>query len=85
MDPLNYASVNLSIKVFDGALATQGLNKPIKNDMLLNFSCFLPFFTQYEFLMLYNIWVLMMDPLNYASLDQSIEAFEGALATQGLN
>ena len=53
MDPLNYASVNLSIEDFDGALATQGLNKPIKNDMLLNFSCFLPFFTQYEFLMLY--------------------------------
>ncbi len=45
MDPLNYASVNLSIKVFDGALATRGLNKPIKNDMLLTFSCFLPFFT----------------------------------------
>ena len=52
--PLNYTSVNLSIEVFDGALATQGLNKPIKNDMLPNFSCFLPFFTQYEFLMLYN-------------------------------
>ncbi len=30
MEPVNYASVNLSIKVFDGALATQGLNKPIK-------------------------------------------------------
>ena len=54
VDPLNYASVNLSIEVFGGALATQGLNKPIKGDMLPNFSCFLPFFTQYEFLMLYN-------------------------------
>ena len=30
MDPLNYASVNLAIKDFDGALATHGLNKPIK-------------------------------------------------------
>ena len=50
MDPLNYASVDLSIEVFDYALATHGLNKPIKNDMLLNFSCFLPFSTQYEFL-----------------------------------
>ncbi len=49
MDPLNYASVDLSKKVFDGALATQGLNKPIKNYMLRNFSCFLPFFTQYDF------------------------------------
>ncbi len=47
MDPLNYASINLSIEVMDGASATQGLNKPIKNDMLLNFSCFLLFFTQY--------------------------------------
>jgi hypothetical protein len=54
VDPLNYASVNPSIEVFDGVLATQGLNKPIKNDMLLNFSCFLPFFTQYDFIMLYN-------------------------------
>ena len=55
MDPLNYASVDISIEVWDGVLATQGLNKLIKNDMLLIFNCFLPFFTQYEFLMLYNI------------------------------
>ncbi len=40
MDPLNYASVNLSIDVFDGALATQGLNKPMKNYVLLNFDCY---------------------------------------------
>ena len=85
MDPLNYASVDLSIEGFHGALATLGLNKPIKDDMLLNFSCFLPFFTQYEFLMLYNTWVLMVDPLNYASVNLSIEGFDGALATQGLN
>ena len=49
MGPLNYASVDLSIEGFHGALATQGQNKPIKDDMLLNFSCFLPFFTQYDF------------------------------------
>jgi hypothetical protein len=30
MDPLNYASVNLSIDVFDGGLATLVLNKPKK-------------------------------------------------------
>jgi hypothetical protein len=30
MDPLNNASINLSIEVFDVSLATQGLNKPIK-------------------------------------------------------
>jgi hypothetical protein len=42
MDPVNYASVDLSIEVFDGALATQGLNKPIKIDILQNFSYFLP-------------------------------------------
>jgi hypothetical protein len=35
--PLNYTSADLSIEVFDGALATYGLNKPIKNYMLLNF------------------------------------------------
>ncbi len=80
MDPLNYALLDQSIEVFDGALATQGLNKPLENDMPLNFHLF----TQKWFLMLYNTWVLMMDPLNYASLDQSIEAFEGALASQGL-
>jgi hypothetical protein len=49
MDPLNYASVDLSIEVFDGGLATHVLNKPLKNYMLLNFSCFLTFFKQYEF------------------------------------
>ena len=31
MDPLNYASVDLSIEVFDGGLAKQGINKPIEN------------------------------------------------------
>ncbi len=30
MDPLNFVSVDLSLDVYDGALATQGLNKPIK-------------------------------------------------------
>jgi hypothetical protein len=50
MDPLNYASVDLSIYDFDGGLATLVLNKPIKNYMLLNYSCFLTFFKQYEFL-----------------------------------
>ncbi len=49
MDPLNYASVDPSIEGFDAALATQGLNKPIKIDMLLNFSCFLPFFHNMNF------------------------------------
>ncbi len=44
MDPLCYTSDNLSIEAFDGALATQGLNKPIKKDILLNFSCLLPLF-----------------------------------------
>ena len=52
MDPLNYASVDLSIDVFDGSLATLVLNKPLNNYMLLNFSCFLTFFKQYEFLIL---------------------------------
>ncbi len=42
------------------------------------------FFTQY--LMLHNTLVLMMDPLNYvSSVDLSIDFFDGALATQGLN
>jgi hypothetical protein len=54
MDPLIYASVDQSIMIFDGALAIQGLKKPMENDMLLNFSCFLPFFTQYEFFMHYS-------------------------------
>jgi hypothetical protein len=49
MDPLNYALLDQSIEVFDGALATEGLNKPLENDMLL-----LTCFTQYEFLMLYS-------------------------------
>ncbi len=40
MDPLNYALVDKSIEVFDGALATQGLNKPLENDVLLNFYLF---------------------------------------------
>ncbi len=31
--------------------------------------------------MLYNTWVLMIDPLNYASVNPSIEVFDGALAT----
>jgi hypothetical protein len=52
-EPSELCFSHLSIEVFDGALTTQVLNKPIKNDMLLNLSCFLPFFTQYEFLMLY--------------------------------
>ena len=77
MDPLNYASVNLAIKDFDGALATHGLNKPIKL-----VSCWISaasyLLTQYEFLMLYNTWVLMLNSLNYASVDQSIEVFDGA-------
>ncbi len=42
MDPLNYASVDLSIDGFDGALAKHGLNKPIKimcgEKLLSNFS-----------------------------------------------
>ncbi len=55
MDPLNYASVDRSIEVVDGVLATQGLNKPIKIDLLLNFSCFVPIFLmQADFLMPYN-------------------------------
>jgi hypothetical protein len=49
MDHLNYASVYQSTEVFDGALATQGLNKTIKIDMLLNFSCFLPFLHNMNF------------------------------------
>ncbi len=78
MDPLNYASVNLFIEGFDGALATQGLNKPIKKDMLLSSSCFLPFLTQYEFWMLYNTWVLIMVPLYYSSVDLFTDGFDGA-------
>ncbi len=70
MDPLNYALGDQSIEVFDGALATQGLNKPLENDMLL-----LTCFTQYEFLMLYSTWFLMMDPLNYASVKASYKGF----------
>ncbi len=31
MDPLNSASVDLSIDVFDGGLATLVLNKPLNN------------------------------------------------------
>ncbi len=54
MDPLNYTSDDSSIDIFDAALATKGMNKPMKIDMLLNFSCILPFFTLYELLMLYN-------------------------------
>ena len=50
MDPLNYASVDPSIDVFDGGLAALVLNKHIKNYMLLNFSCFLTIFKQYELL-----------------------------------
>jgi hypothetical protein len=49
MDPLNYASVDLSIDVFDGGLATLVLNKPIKKNMLLNYCYFLTFLKQYEF------------------------------------
>jgi hypothetical protein len=45
MDPLNYASDDLSIDVFGGGLATLVLNKPLNNYMLLNFSCFLTFFS----------------------------------------
>ncbi len=52
MDPLNYVSVDLSIEAFDGALATHGMNNPVKYAMLLNFSYLLPFFTQY--LMFHN-------------------------------
>jgi hypothetical protein len=49
MDPLNYASVDLSIDVFDGGLATLVLNKPLNNYMLLNFSCFLTFLNNMNF------------------------------------
>ena len=49
MDPLNYASLDQSIEAFEGALATQGLKKPIKFDKLLNFSCFLPFLHNMNF------------------------------------
>ncbi len=49
MDPLNYASPDQSIVAFEGASATQGLNKPIKFDTLLNFSCFLPFLHNMNF------------------------------------
>jgi hypothetical protein len=33
LDPLNYASENLSVDDFEYGYATQGLNQPIKNDM----------------------------------------------------
>ncbi len=49
MDPLNYASPDQSIEAFEGALATQGLNKPIKFDMLLNIRCLLPFLRNMNF------------------------------------
>ncbi len=32
---------------------------------------------QSDFLMPYNAWVLMMDPLNYALVDPSLNAFGG--------
>ncbi len=83
IDPLNYASIDPSVEVFDGALATLGLIKPIKNYMLLNFSCLLPFFFEKKFLMAYNAWVLMTDPRNYAPADPSMDAFDGALVTLG--
>ena len=49
MDPLNYASPDQSIEAFEGALATQGLNKHKKIDMLLNFSLILPFLCNMNF------------------------------------
>jgi hypothetical protein len=54
--------------------------------MLLNFSCFVPIFLiQSDFFMPYNAWVLMIDPLNYASVDPSLNVFGGSLAKQGIN
>jgi hypothetical protein len=49
MDPLNYASDDLSIDVFRYGQATQGLDQPIKKYMsLINAALYL-FLTQYEF------------------------------------
>ncbi len=44
VDPLSYASVDLSTEVFDGALAMQGLNKPIKKRYAAKFQLLLTFF-----------------------------------------
>ncbi len=33
----------------------------------------------------YNAWVLIMDPLNYASVDPSLNDFDGGLAKQRIN
>ena len=40
LNSLNYASVDQSIEVFDGAVATQGLNKPKKLYVVKNSSAF---------------------------------------------
>jgi hypothetical protein len=48
--------------------------------MLLIFSCFVPIFLiQSDFFMPYNAWVLMMVPLNYASVDESINVLDDGL------
>jgi hypothetical protein len=55
MDPLNYASVDLSLNDFDGGLAKQRINWPIKiyvAEIHLICSSFL--LIQFDFLMPYN-------------------------------
>ncbi len=73
-----------SLSIYRGfwwCLSHTGSEQDYKNWYAAKFQVLITFFTQYEFLMLYNTWVLMMDPLNYASVDLSIEVFDGALAT----
>ena len=78
MDPLNYTSVDSSKDVFDVAIATQRLKKPKKWEAA-EFYLHLTFcLTQYEFLLPYNTWVLVMDSLNHTSVDPSIEVFDVA-------
>jgi hypothetical protein len=52
--------------------------------MLLNFSSFVPLFflTQSDFLMPYNACVFVVDVLNYASVDPSLNVFDGVSQTR---
>ncbi len=51
IDPLNYASFDPSINVFDGALAKHDLSKFIKKIYVAEFNLLFKFsFTQYAFL-----------------------------------
>ncbi len=77
LDPLIYASADLSVYDFEYSYATQGLNQPIKYDMcLIEAALYYLFLTKYEFLLPSNAWKLVLDSLNYAFVDLSIDDFE---------